>query len=69
MRVVADAIAPAPDDATYHETVRNVRMEITMDRLSPQRVYEQGSTAPLAPPGVRAFTVAHIALLHREARA
>lgn len=45
----ADAIAPAGGDANFEEQLRNVRMELTLDRFSPQTLYEQASTALLAP--------------------
>ena len=47
--VAANTIAPAGDEATFEEQVRNVRVEVTVDRFSPQTLYEEASTALLSP--------------------
>lgn len=47
--VAANTMAPAGDDATFDEQVRNVRVEVTVDRFSPQTLYEEASTALLSP--------------------
>ncbi|GIU84983.1 MAG: ABC transporter permease [Acidimicrobiales bacterium] len=47
--LAADRIAPASEDATFQEQLRNVRLELTINRFSPQTLYEEASTALLAP--------------------
>lgn len=47
--LAADVIAPSGTEATFEQQVRNVRMEITIDRFSPQTLYEEASTALLSP--------------------
>lgn len=47
--LATDAIAKAPSDATPQQTLRNARVEQTIDRLSPQTLYEEASTAVLSP--------------------
>ena len=47
--LAADTMAPAGNEATFEQQVRNVRMEITVDRFSPQTLYEEAATALLSP--------------------
>lgn len=47
--LLADTLAPAADDASFDEALRNVRMELTVDRFSPQTLYEEAATVLLAP--------------------
>ena len=45
----ADTLADAGEEATRDQLVRNVRLELTIDRFSPQTLYEEASTAVLTP--------------------
>ena len=47
--LAANTIAPTGEEATFDQQVRNIRTEITVDRFSPQTLYEEASTALLSP--------------------
>jgi ABC-2 type transport system permease protein len=47
--LAANTIAPAGEEATFDQQVRNVRVEVTVDRFSPQTLYQEASTALLSP--------------------
>ena len=47
--VLADTIAPAGDDATFDQALRNARMEITISRFSPETLYREATITLLAP--------------------
>ena len=47
--LVADAIAPAGDDAAFDQALRNARMEITISRFSPETLYREATLTLLAP--------------------
>lgn len=47
--LAADAIAGAPDDASFEEQLHNARVELTVSRFSPATLYEEASTAILLP--------------------
>lgn len=47
--LAANTIAPEGEEATFDQQVRKVRVEVTVDRFSPQTLYEEASTALLSP--------------------
>lgn len=47
--LLADTIAPAGDDATFEQALRNARMEITISRFSPETLYREATITLLAP--------------------
>ena len=47
--LASDAIAPAGDDASFEQALRNARMEITISRLSPETLYREAAVTLLAP--------------------
>jgi len=47
--LLADAIAPAGDDASFDEALRNARTEITISRFSPETLYREATITLLAP--------------------
>jgi len=47
--LLADAIAPAGDDAAFDQALRNARMEITISRVSPETLYREATITLLAP--------------------
>lgn len=47
--LLAEAIAPAGDDATFEQALRNARTEITISRFSPETLYREATLTLLAP--------------------
>ena len=47
--LLADAIAPAGDDAGFEEALRNARTEITISQVSPETLYREATLTLLAP--------------------
>lgn len=47
--LLADGIAPAGDNATFDEALRNARMEITVSRFSPESLYREATITLLSP--------------------
>jgi ABC-2 type transport system permease protein len=47
--LVTDALAPLPDPPTAEEELRNLRLEVTLGRLSPSTLYEEATAALLTP--------------------
>ena len=47
--LLADAIAPAGDEANFEQALRNARTEITISRLSPETLYREATLTLLAP--------------------
>ena len=47
--LVADSIAPAGQQASFEEQLRNARTEITLSRFSPETLYREATLTLLAP--------------------
>ena len=47
--LLADAIAPADNEADFDQALRNARMEMTISRVSPETLYREATVTLLAP--------------------
>ena len=47
--LLSDGIAPAGDDASFDQALRNARMEITISRFSPETLYREATVTLLSP--------------------
>ncbi|MER3452572.1 MAG: ABC transporter permease [Acidimicrobiia bacterium] len=47
--LLAGTFAKVPDNPTFAESLRNARLELALDRISPETLYEEASTVLLLP--------------------
>ena len=65
--LLADAIAPVPDEPTADEVLRNARLEQNLARVSPSTLYEEATLA-LLDPEVRTVGVVLLTQVDRAVR-
>jgi ABC-2 type transport system permease protein len=65
--LLADAIAPVPDEPTSDEVVRNARLEQNLARVSPSTLYDE-ATLVLLDPEVRSIGVVLLTQIDRAVR-
>ncbi|MGH9167823.1 MAG: ABC transporter permease [Acidimicrobiia bacterium] len=66
--LVADGLAPVPEQATADEVIRNIQLQLNLARLSPATLYEE-ATIVLLNPEVRTLTPAFLLLPEQIDRA
>ncbi|MGH8935791.1 MAG: ABC transporter permease [Acidimicrobiia bacterium] len=66
--LVADGLAPVPEQATAGEVIRNIQLQLNLARLSPSTLYEE-ATIVLLNPEVRTLTPAFLLLPEQIDRA